>query len=148
MESSTKSPAFTMRILKYAMVVSAFLFIYVAVTVPVQPGPPAAQPFEIVITLVALASVAGGFVIPRIFFQARNSTPQESPTQAQLQRWFSKGVMSLACFEACILFGLVLHFVHARVWLVEFLFGLGIVAELVWSPGAPPVAGAGEFPTN
>ena len=148
MESSTKSPAFTMRILKYAMVVSAFLFIYVAVTVPVEPGPPADQPIEIAVTLTAIACVIAGFLIRRIFFQARKNTPQVNPAQAQLQRWFSKGVMSLACFEACILFGLVLHFVHARVWLVEFLFGLGIVAELVWSPGAPPGAGSDEFPVN
>ncbi len=148
MESSSKSPALTMRVLKYAMVVSAFLFIYVAVTVPVQPGPPPSPQFEISITLVALACVAGGFVVPRMFFQARNLTPQENLAQADVQRWFSKGVLSLALFEACILFGLVLHFVHARIWLIEFLFGLGIVAELVWSPGAPPGAGNGEFPAD
>jgi|SRR5579859_4093415 len=148
MESSLKTPALTMRIMKYAMVLSAFLFIYIAITIPAQPNQPVGSALEIAITFVAIACVIGGFILPRIFFQTPNRTPQDNSAQAQLQRWFTKGVLSLAFFEACVLFGLVLHFLQARVWLVDFLFGLGIAAELIWSPGPPPGAESAEFPSN
>jgi hypothetical protein len=52
----------------------------------------------------------------------------------------TKGVLSLAFFEACILFGLVLHFLHGSARLVELLFAAGILAELIWDPGEPPGA--------
>jgi hypothetical protein len=148
MDSSVKSPVLTMRILKYSMVVSGLMFIYIAFTIPVQTQPPVGRPFEIAITFVALACVLAGFVLPRILFQTESGAPQNNSTDVQLKRWMTKGIFSLAFFEACILFGLVLHFVQARVWLVELLFGLGIAAELIWSPGTPPGSESGEFPPN
>jgi hypothetical protein len=60
----------------------------------------------------------------------------------------TKGILSLALFEACILFGFALHYLGGRVWLVELLFGAGIAAELFWSPGEPPNAESGEFPQS
>ena len=148
MESSLKSPALTMRILKYAFVVSAFLFIQVAIEIPVQPHPLVSQPIEIVITFAGLACVLGGFVLPRVIFQRAERSPQNNSAEAQLKRWMTKGILSLAYFEACILFGLVLHVLGARVWLVDLLFGVGIAAELIWSPGKPPGAEGGEFPQS
>ena len=148
MANSVKSPVLTMRILKYAMVVSCCLFVYIAFTIPAQPGPPASPQFEVAIAVVGIASVIAGFVLPRIIVQTFNPTPRGTATQAEFQRWFSKGVISLAFFEACVLFGFVLHILHGRTWLVDFLFALGIAAELIWSPGPPPSAENSEFPPS
>lgn len=139
-ESQIKSPALTMRIMKFAFVASAFMFIFVAVRIQVQPGPPVSQQFQLVIAFVGLMSVVAGFLLPRFVFQAAQGSTQNLSATTQLQQWMAKGVMSLAFFEACILFALVLHFLHGSTRLIEFLFGVGIAAELLWSPGMPPGA--------
>jgi hypothetical protein len=138
MESSLKSPALAMRILKYAFIVSAFLFIYVVIEIPAQPHQPVSQTIEIAIVFLAFACVLGGFFLPSILFNAMERAPQNNLADALFKRWMTKGIISLAYFEACILFGLVLHFLGGRAWLVELLFGVGIAAELIWSPGDPP----------
>jgi hypothetical protein len=148
MESSLKSPALTMRIIKYAFVVSAFLFVYIAFNILAQPHQRVSQPLELIITFAGLASVLGGFILPRVIFQAAERSPRSHSAEAQLQRWTTKGIISLAYFEACILFGVVLHVLGGRVWLVDLLFCAGIAAELIWSPGAPPGAEGEEFPQN
>ena len=137
-----------MRILKYAFVLSAFMFIYVAIKIPVQPHQPVSQPVEIAITFAALGCVLAGFVLPRILFRAAERTPQNNSDEAQLKRWITKGIIGIAYFEACILIGLALHFLQGSVWLIDLLFGLGIVAELFWNPGTPPGAEKGDFLRN
>jgi len=146
MERRVQSPAFTMRVMKYAFVVSAFLFIYVAIKIPVQSQRPVSPPVELVIAFAGLACILGGFALPRVLFQAAERAPQNNSAEARLKRWMTKGILSLAYFEACILFGLVLHVLQARTWLVELLFCAGITAELIWSPGKPPGTEMGEFP--
>ncbi len=140
MEKQVQSSALFMRILKYAFVVSAFLFIYIAVKVSVPVHVPVGIPIEIAITFAGLACVLGGFLLPRYVYRAVERTAGGEPPEKQLQRWRAKGILSLAYFEACVLFGLVLHFLEARTWLVGLLFGAGIAAMLVWSPGKPPGA--------
>lgn len=142
MESTVKSPALTMRVMKYAFVVSAFLFIFVAMKVPGQPAPPASQPLQMAVVMIAIMSVVAGFLLPRMMTQVAQSTSATT----DLQRWFTKGVLSLAFFEACILFGLVLHFLHGSIRLSELLFAAGIAAELIWNPGEPPAAKDGQSP--
>jgi hypothetical protein len=145
MERQVQSPGLFMRILKYAFVVSAFLFIFVAIEIPARPQQPLARSLEMVIAFAGLACILGGFFLPGFLFAAAERAPQGDSAAIQLKRWVAKGVISLAYFEACILFGLVLHFLGARVWIVELLFAAGIAAELFWSPGEPPGAGSGEF---
>lgn len=140
MESDLKSPALTMRVMKYAFVASAFLFIFVAIEVPGQPGPPASQLLQMAIAFVAITSLIAGFFLPKMIFQV--APPGTSNTE--VQRWFTKGVLTLAFFEASILFGLVLHFLHGSVRFVELLFAAGIAAELIWNPGEPPTAEDGQ----
>jgi len=137
-----------MRVVKYAFVVSAFLFIYVLTIIPARDGPPVSWPFELAITIVALACIVVGFLVPRFVFRAAESAYQGNPALTPLKRWMTKGIMSLAYFEACILFGLALHFLKGSLRLVELLFAAGIAAELFWSPGEPPSAGSGEFPQS
>jgi hypothetical protein len=145
MESKVQSPALVMRIIKYAFVVSAFLFIRVAIEIPVQPHSAVGQPVELGITIVALTCILVGFLVPRFVFRAAERTYQSNPALTPLKRWMTRGVMSLAYFEACILFGLMLRYLGAHAWLVGVLFGLGIAAELTWSPGTPPDAALGNL---
>jgi hypothetical protein len=127
-----------MRVLKYAFIVSAILFVLIAIKVQVPVHVPVTLPVEIAIAFAGLASVLGGFMLPRVIYRAAESRPENNTPEAQLKRWKSKGILSLAYFEGCVLFGLVLHFLEARGWLVGLLFGVGIAAELFWSPGKPP----------
>lgn len=145
MERKLQSPALVMRILKYAFVVSAFLFIYIAVKIPAQPHAPVSPQIELVIAFAGLTCVAAGYFLPGLIFKAAQSATYRGSAESQLKRWITKGVISLAYFEACILFGLVLHFLGARAWLVELLIGAGLAAELIWSPGTPPDAAQGSI---
>lgn len=140
MGSEAKSPALVMRVLKFAFVASAFLFILVAVRASVQPGPPVSQQFQLMIACVGFLCIIAGFLLPRFVYRAARATEQNLSAATQLQRWMAKGILSLAFFEACILFGLTLHFVHGSTRLVAAMFGAGIAAELFWSPDAPPGA--------
>lgn len=148
MESTAKSPALTMRMIKYAFVVSAFMFVYMAFKILAQPHQRASQPIEMVIAFAGLACVLGGFILPRVIFQSAERSPENNSKEMELKRWMAKGILSLAYFEACILFGLVLHILGAHAWVVDLLFGAGIAAELLWSPGTPPGAESSEFPQS
>jgi hypothetical protein len=141
MGSEPKSPALIMRILKYAFVASALLFVYLAFKLPVPAHVPVKLPVEIAIAFAGLASVYGGFMLPRVIYRAAERKPENNTPKAQLKRWKAKGILSLAYFESCVLFGLFLHFLEGHGWLVWLLFGVGIAAELFWSPGTPPAAG-------
>jgi F0F1-type ATP synthase membrane subunit c/vacuolar-type H+-ATPase subunit K len=126
--------------MKYAFVVSAFFFIFVAIKIPVQPGPPVSQQFQFAIAFMGFMSIVAGVFVPQLISQVAERTARNNSAEAQLQRWMTKGILRLAFFEACVLFGLVVHFLHGSVWLVELLMGAGIAAELLWNPGEPPGA--------
>jgi hypothetical protein len=66
-----------------------------------------------------------------------NANPPNAKT-APIQRWMTANIFSLACIDACMLFGLVLHFLSGRTALVGLLFGAAMASLLFWSPGASP----------
>ncbi len=144
METAVKSPALLMRIFKLAWIVSAFLFVYIVVTIPADGHHSVSPVFELAITVVAFLCVVVGFNTRRFFFGAGRRASENEPQSIQLKRWMTTNVMSLAYFEACILFGLVLHFLGARVRFVELLFVVGILSMIFWSPGTPPTTEEGR----
>ena len=146
MECSVKSPALTMRILRYAFVLSAFLLIYVAIKISAHPRPAVSQPVEIAITVAALLCIEAGFFVPQSLARVAQRASRKNPALTPPKQWMTRGVVGLACFEGCILYGFLLNVLGGRLWLVEFLFGIGIAAELFWSPGEPPGVESGEFP--
>ncbi len=148
MESSLKSPALTMRVLKYAFVISAFLFIFVAIKIPAQAQAPVSQSPQLAIAVAGIISIEAGFFLPRFLSRGARRASQKNPALTPLKQWMTRGVVGLACFEACILYGFLLRFLGGHLWLVELLFGLGITAELFWSPGAPPSLESGDFPQS
>ena len=143
MQDQVQSPASFMRLLKYCFLISALLFIYVASKIPADPGPSVSQSFSLVICIIGLLDVYLGFYLPRIMFRNAETKPQNRPLPTPLNRWLSKGIVSLAFFESSILFGLVLHFLGAPLKYSALLFGAGIAAMLFWSPGDPPDSAEG-----
>jgi len=146
MENKVQSPALIMRSMKYEFVVSGILFVYIGFKVMAPPRHEASQPIQIAFASVGLVCIAGGFLVPGLLFRPVQGAAQNVPVTTQLQRWMVKSIMSLAYFEASILFGLVLHMLGGSNRIVGLLMGAGIAAELIWSPGPPPGAQSGEFP--
>ena len=145
MENKVQSPALVMRVVKIAFIVSGFLYFYVAMKFTSQAQQPVTSAFQFAITIVALTCIVVGFVVPRFVFRAAESKYQSNSALTPLKRWMTKGILSLAFFEACILFGFVLHILGAPLWRVELLFGAEIAAMLFWSPGTPPSAIQGHL---
>jgi hypothetical protein len=103
--------------------------------------------FELIISAFALTNVVLGFILPGFIARAalRNQSSTRPPT-TPMQGWFSGCCISLTFFQSCNLFGLLLHFLGARVLVVGSLFAAGLLAMLFWSPGEPP-ADEGVSPT-
>jgi len=137
MEGKPQSPALVMRVMKIVFIVSGVLFFFVALKLPNNASQPPTPKIQLLLTVLALSNVVFGFNARRIIRGAKG-TSEDVPTSIQLKRWMSAGVVSLAFFESCILFGFVLHFLGAPFWRVELLFGVGLIAMLFWSPGTPP----------
>jgi hypothetical protein len=148
MESKAQSAALVMRLVKYAFVASGILFVYIAFKVLDQPQHDASQAIQIAITVVGLWCVVNGFYLPRKIFRRTEARSQNLSEEAQVKRWKAKCIMSLAFFEAGVLYGFLLHVLGGSTLFVGLLMGAGIAAEFIWSPGPPPGAENGEFPRS
>jgi hypothetical protein len=131
------APERVMQTIKYSFFVSGLLLIFVMVRIPVKSPTVANHVFEIAITAMALINLFLGLFGRPFFARLANYNPPNSKT-APIQRWMAANIFSLACIDACMLFGLVLHFLRGRAVLVELLFAAAMVSLLFWSPGAPP----------
>ena len=132
------------RIMKWCFILSAAMFIYVAVRIPTQEQHAPSSTFEYAISIAALGCVVAGFLLPKVLTSSAVASMQRVPASTPVKRWFSGCVISLACFNACSLFAFALHFVGARVLIVELLFAIGILSVVFWSPGNPPSANEGN----
>ena len=135
MAQKVQSPAFTMRVLKFAFIASVVMFFYIVVTLPAAPKQPLDPKVGLLITILALTNIAFGFGARRLV-----DRPARAAASTPLKRWMTAGVLSLAFFESCPLFGLALHFLGATLRHVEILFAAGLLSMLFWSPGSPPPA--------
>jgi len=150
MEPKATQALTVVRTLKISFIVAGLMFLYLVFKLPsngrTQPQPA----FELVIAAIALTNVVLGFVLPGFIARAAGRDQPTARPSTPIQRWMSSYVLSLALFQSCNLFGVVLHFVGARVLVVESLFAAGLLAMLFWNPGAPPtgegVSDAQVFP--
>lgn len=141
MQSAPNPAKFMMLVLKLAFIVSGLLFIVVVARVPTQtPQQPVSPAFEWVITILAIADDIVGLCGRGLFRWIAKHTSPNGQASAPLRVWMTGNVFSLALMQSCILFGMVLHFVGARVRLVELLFAVGMISLVLWSPGTPPAA--------
>jgi len=131
------APERVMQTIKYSFFASGLLLIFVMLRIPVK-SPTVANPtVEIAITAMAIINLFLGIFGRPFFARLANTNPANAKT-APIQRWMTANIFSLVCIDACLLFGLVLHFLRGRAALVELLFGAAMVSLLFWSPGAPP----------
>jgi hypothetical protein len=139
MTPSAKDASRLVRVFRLCFIAASLMFVFVAFKVPSKASAPPQPAFVVIISAVALTSLVLGFVLPGFLARAaRGGQAGAPPSVSPIQRWFSGCVLSLAFFESCYLFALVLHFVGAPVLIVESLFAAGILATVLWSPGAPP----------
>lgn len=137
MPPSAIQVAKTMKIMRLSFIGTACMFVYVAFKVPAKVTVPPASSVVLAISVIALASVALGFLAPRFLVRPARHGTNNAPNAAAAQ-WFSRGILSLAFFNACSLFGFALHFLAADPRIVLALFGMGILSILIWRPGTPP----------
>jgi hypothetical protein len=146
MDPKTQQAKKIAQILKMFFVLAGLMFSYIAFKFPPQRAVPPQSGFELIILVAAAMNVLLGFILPKIKASLRNPTfNRESSTP--IQRWFSDYVLSLAMFESCILFGLILHFMGSRVLIVDTLSAVGLLAMLIRSPGTPS-SDQGTSPTQ
>ena len=145
MERKAQSLVPVMRVIKIAFIVSGFLYFYMVITMPSHAQHPPAPALNWAFTIVAFTCVVIGFNTRGLFVRSAGGSSQNLPASVQFKRWMSAGIMSLANFEACILFGFALHFLGAPLWQVELLFGVGLIAMVLWSPGEPPATEKENF---
>jgi uncharacterized membrane protein len=143
-ETGATAPLRMMRIMKLGFIVFGLLLICLVIKIPVPSGPPANPAFELVVIIVALTNIAAGFLAPRFFRRVVKHTSQGQPGSTTLNQWMGASIISLACFNACMLFGFVLHFLRARVQVVEIAFAAGMISLLVWNPQPPPTTEEGK----
>lgn len=133
------------RVMKIFFVVSMLFFLYMVMKLPATAAQPPDAMLEMVLTILALANIANGFVIPRYILRAPQRA-QGNTTQATLsQRFITASVLGFAFLESCSLFGVALHFLGADLQRSELLIAVGIVATVFFSPG--PLPDSGSRPT-
>jgi hypothetical protein len=126
------------RVLKISFIVSGLLFLYLVFKLPAKVTAPPQPAVVLIVSAMALMDIALGFLLPGFIARAALRSQSNTRTATPIQRWLSGYILSLAFFESCLLIGLVLHFLGARVLVVGSLFAAGLLAMLIRSPGAPP----------
>lgn len=132
------------QIVRISFVVFGLLLAYIVVKIPAQPGPSPAPAFELAITALGLFEIVAGLFAPRVLQALAKRAPQTATKATPAKQWLSANLVPLACFDACMLFGLVLHFLGARPHLVVLLIGAGLAALILWRPTAPPTENDGS----
>jgi hypothetical protein len=135
-----KQAQFAIRIMRLSFLLFGILLIYIAFKVPVQSRAVPNRVFELVISLLALTNIPIGFFAPKFFSRSPSRGFRSTMVPAPVKQWFTGRVASLAFFNACNLFAFVLHSIGGRIWIVELLFGAGMISFLFWNPGNPPIA--------
>lgn len=143
MEKVAIPAARVMRIVWFGFVLSGVMLIYVAVTIPVQAPRPMRPAVEVILAIVALVAVVLGFFMPQILRRSAKQARQGQTEPVALNTWFRDNLVGLGWIYACNVFAFILHFFHARAGLVDLLFGVGMIALLMFRPGTPPAPQAG-----
>lgn len=138
MDSGAIGPMRVVFIMKPSFIVFGLLLIYLVIRVPVPSQAPANPVVELAITVLAFTNVIIGFFAQRLCGRSmkRTSRGQSGPTP--VNQWMRTNVVSLACFNACMLFGFILHSMGGRVRFVQALLTIGIISLLIWRPQPPP----------
>lgn len=134
----------TIRIMKLCFIFYGAVLILVVYRMPVRERQPVSISFQLMISLLALASLAFGFSGPRVIKKMAERSAGRGRRSAPEKQWMSRCVLSMAAFMACSLYGVVLHFTGAHVYDVVLL-AAGLLALIVWRPEPAPGADDGTI---
>jgi hypothetical protein len=137
MDFQTQQAVRIARVLKLSFIIAGAMFIFLAVRIPAKASAQPTSAVELIISIVALAAVGAGFFVPKLIALPSEPSLLASTMSAPVKQWFARCVLSLALFNTCNLFALVLHFLGARVQVVELDFALGMLSLVFWNPGTP-----------
>jgi len=90
------------------------------------------------IVLAAIYSAVSGFTLQRRILRVRNQSMRSTRRSTPFSRWKLGNILRLACPISAGLWALVLQLQGGPNWLVNVLFGIGMVLLLIWRPGAAP----------
>jgi hypothetical protein len=101
----------------------------------------ASSAVQFFVILVAVWSAFSGFRLQRLLARDRSNSVQRSTTRKKstpFTRWRAGHLMRLVSATSVALWGFVLFYLGGSTWLVDALFGSGLVLLLIWSPGSSP----------
>ncbi len=128
----------TMRIIHGAMLLAAFMYVWIAEKLNYGQSPRDISTFYMVLCFQIVLIVVIAFFFRRRFVSASVETLRTDPNNATaLGRWRTGQIMSYAFAESVVLFGLVVRFTGAtRMQAVPF-YVVGILMLLVFYPQEP-----------
>lgn len=124
--------------MRISFICFGLLLVYLTMRMPAPPHVSANPTFEWVITVIGLTNVLLGFFAPRLFRRALQQASARQPSSGPVAQWMAVNVVSLAFFDACMLFGFVLHAVGSEARFVEITIGAGLISLVVWKPKPVP----------
>jgi hypothetical protein len=127
----------TIRIVRLSFIGYGVLLIFVLYRVPATARQPISPSFELAISVIALMSLAFGFSGPRLMKRIAEKSGRRVQLPAPEKQWMSRGLLSMASFMACALYGVVLHFTGAHLSSV-ILVAAGLLALILWRPEPLP----------
>lgn len=137
MDAQAQQAVRILRFFKLSLVVGGALFIFLTSQLPAKAAVPAPA-VELIIFVFAVASVGAGFLVPKFIGMPAEPSLLVPAVSAHVKQWFGRSILSLALFQICNLFGLVLHLIGAHARTVEFVFAVGMLSLIFWNPGTPP----------
>jgi hypothetical protein len=127
-----------LRVMQWVFILYAVLLLWlIRVLKPQEPPGPVSVVHEAIAVLAVIDCLAG-FVVRRVVLTGSAGRLSNGARVSPVKRWFTANVIGLAFAMSTCLFGFALHMLSAPDRLAQALVGVGIVAMLFLSPGAPP----------
>ncbi|SRR5438132_298240 len=93
---------------------------------------------QLLVIVAAIWSAVSGFTGQRRIASAPTRSQRLSRGSMPFSRWRAGHLMRLWSATAVGTWALVLHEIGGPSWLVDTLFGIGLLLLLIWRPGASP----------
>ena len=140
MDTQTQHAVTVVKVLKLSFIISGALFILITFRIPTKVTAASGSAIEIAISFIATMTVVAGFLLPKWLATLAATRSQLNATVTPLKAWVTRCIISLAFFDACNLFAVVLHFLGAHAPIVWGIFAMGMLSLIFWSPGSPPTS--------
>jgi hypothetical protein len=131
-------PRLLLRFFQINFIVAVLLSAFVVRRFPYQKTVGAITLGQWFVVLFAIYSAIGGFLGQRIVNRVRNQPTRSSLFSSPLGRWGLGHLVRLSGAEAVCFSALALRIIGGPTWLVDGIFGFGLLLLLTWWPGISP----------